>query len=95
MLSDRPSPTANWSYRTELFSPVSRVRERSLSRVGENPRSDESIAPESARIDQAIPTIPMIWGSAPMAGDTPFGDVEADRRSAWRQWARRQTACVR
>ena len=54
--------------------------------MGENPRSAESISPESMLIDHADPTIPMVWEGTVMSGESPFGDVEDDAdllRPSW------------
>jgi hypothetical protein len=62
--------------------------------VGENPRSAESISPESMLIDHADPTIPMVWEGTVMSGDSPFGAVDDDsdllRPHAGRRYAGHQ-----
>ena len=58
--------------------------------VGENPRSPESISPESAHNAQAGLAIPMAWGNIPMAGDNRLADPDDDAellRPSWQDTA--------
>ena len=79
----------------ELFSPRSHASVSGFSRTGhgENPRSAESISPESAPIGHASPTIPMAWGRTRMPEERPFGDIEDDAdpapRPSWQDTPRR------
>jgi hypothetical protein len=60
------------------------VRERVSAPTGENPRSPESISPDSTQSGHALPTISASWGRTPMPGERPFGDGDddSDRRGS-------------